>query len=481
MGYTENSKIVPLKRIVTFDPVFLSRIQFAFTVSFHILFPAFTIGLASWLAVLEGLWLKTNKDIYKDLYQLWVKIFAVTFGMGVVSGVVLSYQFGTNWSGFSDKIGNILGPLLGFEVLTAFFLEASFLGIMLFGWDRVSRRMHFVATLIVAVGTIISAFWILSANSWMHTPQGYKVTPGNILYPTDWLAIIFNPSFPYRFLHMTMAAYLTTAFVVGGVAGWYLLKHRYLKHAKVMLSMAMLMAIFVTPLQVILGDLHGLNTLKYQPAKVAAMEGLWETRKEAPLVLFGWPDEKSEQTLYSLAIPSLASLILTHKWEGEVKGLKEWPKEERPPVVPVFWSFRVMVGIGFLMLVTGFLAITLLIRKRLFDSRWFQYWCVAMTPSGFIAVLAGWFVTEIGRQPYVAYGLIRTTEAASPVLGAHIFFSLIAFVIVYAFVFGAGLYYICKLIRKGPRGVDPHDTYGGHGLKKPVLLVPGVKVDTHHV
>lgn len=440
---------------MNFDPVLLSRIQFAFTVSFHILFPAFTIGLASWLAVLEGLWLKTNKNVYQQLYQLWVKIFAVTFGMGVVSGVVLSYQFGTNWSGFSDKVGNVLGPLLGFEVLTAFFLEASFLGVMLFGWGRVSRKMHFTSTVIVAIGTILSAFWILSANSWMQTPTGYKIISGQILYPTDWLSIIFNPSFPYRFLHMITAAYLTTAFAVGGVAAWYLLKNRFLKHAKIMVSMAMLMAVFIVPVQILFGDLHGLNTLKYQPAKVAAMEGLWETKKRAPLVLWGWPDQDKEQTLYSLELPGLSSLILTHEWEGEVKGLKNWPQEERPPVALVFWSFRVMVGIGLLMLLTGFLALGLFYKKRLFDSRWFQYWCIAMAPSGFVAVLAGWFVTEIGRQPYVVYGVLRTSEATSPVLGEHIFLSLLAFVGVYTFVFGAGLYYVFKLIRKGPKTQDP--------------------------
>ncbi len=466
---------------MNFDPVLLSRIQFAFTVSFHILFPAFTIGLASWLAVLEGLWLKTNKNVYQQLYQLWVKIFAVTFGMGVVSGVVLSYQFGTNWSGFSDKVGNVLGPLLGFEVLTAFFLEASFLGVMLFGWGRVSRKMHFTSTVIVAIGTILSAFWILSANSWMQTPTGYKIISGQILYPTDWLSIIFNPSFPYRFLHMITAAYLTTAFAVGGVAAWYLLKNRFLKHAKIMVSMAMLMAVFIVPVQILFGDLHGLNTLKYQPAKVAAMEGLWETKKRAPLVLWGWPDQDKEQTLYSLELPGLSSLILTHEWEGEVKGLKNWPQEERPPVALVFWSFRVMVGIGLLMLLTGFLALGLFYKKRLFDSRWFQYWCIAMAPSGFVAVLAGWFVTEIGRQPYVVYGVLRTSEATSPVLGEHIFLSLLAFVGVYTFVFGAGLYYVFKLIRKGPKTQDPFDTYGGHGLKKPPLLISALELDSEHV
>ena len=322
--------------ILDLDPVMLARIQFAFTISFHIIFPAFTIGLASWLAVVEWRWLKTGNPVYQEIYRMWVKIFAVTFGMGVVSGVVLSYQFGTNWSVFSDKVGNVIGPLLGYEVLTAFFLEASFLGIMLFGWNRVSPRMHFASTVIVAFGTLLSAFWILAANSWMQTPQGYRVGEDGLLYPTDWLQIIFNPSFPYRFAHMILAAYLTTAFVVGGIGAYYLWRRRHVKHARVMFGMAMLMAIFVAPLQPIVGDLHGLNTLEHQPAKVAAMEGIWETERGAALKLFGWPDEAEERTKYAIEIPKLSSLILTHDLDGEVKGLKEWHPEERPPVAVVF-------------------------------------------------------------------------------------------------------------------------------------------------
>ena len=451
-----------------FDPVFLSRIQFAFTISFHIIFPSLTIGLASWLAVVEGLWLKTGDNTYKEIYKLWVKIFAVTFGMGVVSGVVMSYQFGTNWSVFSDRTGNVLGPLLAFEVLTAFFLEASFLGIMIFGWDRVTRGMHFVSTLIVAAGTVVSAFWILSASSWMHTPAGYEILDGNIFHPTDWLGIIFNPSFPYRLFHMITAAYLTTAFFVAGIAGWYFLKKQHLPHARIMLSMAMLMAVFVAPLQIYLGDLHGLNTLKYQPVKVSAIEGIWETEKGASLILFGWPNTLNEVTEYALKIPKLASILLTHSIDGEVKGLKAWPKDERPPVLPVFFSFRVMVGIGILMVLTGLMAIVLYFRKGLFTHKWFHYWCLAMTPAGFIAILAGWFVTEIGRQPYIVYGVMRTAEANSPVLGETVFISLIAFIAVYTFIFGAGIYYIVQLIRKGP---SPRENafYGSHGLKAPPL------------
>ncbi|MGD2271402.1 MAG: cytochrome ubiquinol oxidase subunit I [Desulfobacterales bacterium] len=451
-----------------FDPVLLARIQFTFTISFHIIFPAFTIGLASWLAVLEWRWLKTGNKVYAEIYRMWVKIFAVTFGMGVVSGVVMAYQFGTNWSVFADKVGNVIGPLLGYEVLTAFFLEASFLGIMLFGWNRVSPKMHFAATVIVAVGTLISAFWILAANSWMQTPQGFRIGENGLLYPTNWFQVIFTPSFPYRFVHMIMAAYLTTAFVVGGIGAFYLWRKRHVKHAGVMFGMAMLMAVFVAPLQPIIGDLHGLNTLEHQPAKVSAMEGLWETQRGAALKLFGWPDQQEERTKYTIEIPKLSSLILTHDLNGEVRGLKEWPKDERPPVAWVFWSFRVMVGIGILMVVSGVMAVVLFFRKKLFETRWFQFWCMALTPAGFIAVLAGWFVTEIGRQPYIAYEVLRTSESVSPVIGPNIALSLLAFIITYIFVFGAGSYYILRLIGQGPDTTDK--AYGTHGVGEPPLV-----------
>jgi cytochrome d ubiquinol oxidase subunit I len=450
------------------DPVLLARIQFTFTVAFHIIFPAFTIGLASWLAVVEWRWLKTGNNVYQEVYRMWVKIFAVTFGMGVVSGVVMSFQFGTNWSVFSDKVGNIFGPLLGFEVLTAFFLEASFLGIMLFGWNRVSRKMHFASTIIVASGTLISAFWILSANSWMQTPQGFRLGEHGLLYPTSWLQIIFNPSFPYRFMHMVTAAYLTTAFVVGGIGAYYLYRKLHVSHARVMFGMAMIMAIFVAPFQLVVGDLHGLNTLEHQPAKVSAMEGIWETQRGAALKLFGWPDQDEEKTKYAIEIPKLSSLILTHDLDGEVKGLKEWPKEERPPVAWVFWSFRIMAGLGVLMILTGVIAAILYYRKKLFDTRWFQLWCMALTPAGFIAVIAGWCVTEIGRQPYVAYGVIRTAESVSPVAGPHIAMSLLAFIITYTFIFGAGSYYILRLIAKGPSPEE--EAYGDHGVDEPPLV-----------
>ena len=450
------------------DAELLGRIQFAFTISFHIIFPSFTIGLASWLAVLEGLYLKTNKSVYSELYQFWVKIFAVSFGMGVVSGLVMSYQFGTNWSGFSDKVGNILGPLMAFDVLTAFFLESSFLGIMLFGWGRVSKKMHFAATLAVAFGTLISAFWILSANGWMHTPTGFRIENG-IFYPTDWLAIIFNPSFYYKLPHMVVAAYLTTAFAVLAVGSWYLLRKKFIPHAKVMVAMSSLLIVALAPVQPIIGDLHGLNTLEHQPQKVAAMEGIWENEKGAALRLFALPDEIAETNSYSLEIPKLSSLILTHSLEGEVKGLKSWAKEERPPVKIVFFSFRIMVGIGLLMLFTAIVVAFLFYKKRLFNCPAFFRWGMIMGPSGFIAVLAGWFVTEVGRQPYLVYGLLHRSEGLSPVLGEQVAISLIAFIVVYAFVFGMGIYYIFHLIATGPLQAKKEETFGSHGVTNTVI------------
>jgi cytochrome bd ubiquinol oxidase subunit I len=437
---------------MSFDPVLLARIQFAFTISFHILFPAFTIGLAGYLACVEGLYLKTKDKTYKEIYKFWVKIFAIIFGMGVVSGVVLSYEIGTNWAGFSFQTANVLGPLLGFEVLTAFFLEASFLGIMLFGWNKVSPKMHFASTVIVAIGTLISAFWIIAANSWMHTPSHF-MRIGAVFYPTSWLETIFNPSFPYRFAHMVVATYLTCAFVVCGVSAWLLHKKKSTTHARVMFKMALTFIVIFAPLQIFIGDLHGLNTLKYQPAKVAAMEGIWETERGAALTLFGLPDEESESTKYAIKIPKLASVILTHDENGEIRGLKSFDKSERPPVLPVFFFFRVMVAIGVAMLATGIAAIYLNFRKKLFTTKWFQTWCMLMTPSGFIALLSGWFVTEIGRQPYVVYGFLKTKDAASVLSSEQVMFSLISFVVVYLIIFSAATFYILRLLKKGPEKI----------------------------
>ena len=448
----------------------LSRIQFAFTISFHIIFPAFTIGLASFLAVLEGLYLYTNKKLFLNLYKFWVKIFALSFAFGVVSGIVMSYQFGTNWAELSIRAGNILGPLLGYEVLTAFFLEASFLGIMLFGIGRVSKNMHFASTVIVAVGTLISAFWILSANSWMQTPQGIRIDDNGILLPVSWLDIVFNPSFPYRFIHMIIACYLTTAFVVLGTGAYYILRKKFVNESKVMMIMALSMAILAAPTQIVMGDMHGLNTLKHQPVKVSAMEGLWETEKGAGLKLFGWPDTETETTKYAIEIPKLASLILTHDLDGEVKGLKHWDKSERPPVAIVFFAFRIMVSIGMLMLLTAALGLLLLYRKTLFTNRHYLQFCRLMTPTGFIALLSGWIVTEVGRQPYVIYGILKTKDAISPSINyIQSAISLGCFVLIYTLIFGAGLYYLFKLVEKGPE--EDLEIFGSHSFTKPQPLI----------
>ncbi len=459
--------------MVIFDPLLLARIQFAFTVSFHIVFPAFSIGLASFLALLEWQWLRTNDTNYRDTYQFLIKIFAVVFGMGVVSGVVMSYQFGTNWSVFSDKVSNVIGPLLGYEVLTAFFLEASFLGIMLFGWKKVSPKMHFAATCIVAFGTLISAFWILAANSWMQTPQGFHVGEDGRLFPTHWLTVIFTPSLPYRLAHMLTAAYLTTAFVIGGIGAFYLWHKRHIPQAKIMLGMATLLTALASPMQLFLGDAHGLNTLKYQPAKVAAMEGIWNNEKGAGLRLFAIPDSKNEMNHYELIIPHLTSLILTHHYNGEVKGLKSFEKENRPPIGMVFWAFRIMVGLGFLMIFLSLTSAVQYLRGKLFNSAIMQGFWMLMMPSGFVAVLAGWFVTEVGRQPFTVYGVVRTTESVSPaIIRSEVGLSLLAFVVMYTLVFGAGSYYIIKLIRKGIPVIKDEEPYYKHG--KTASIIEGI-------
>ncbi len=439
-----------------FDPVLLSRIQFAFVMAFHIIFPSFTIGLASWLAVLEARWLYTKEPKYKSLYQFWTNIFAVAFGMGVVSGIVMAYQFGTNWSRFSIVTGNIIGPLMSYEVLTAFFLEAGFLGIMLFGWNRVSPRVHFISTLCVAIGTLISTFWILSANSWMQTPQGYELRDG-VFYAVDWMAIVFNPSFPYRLAHMVIAAFLTTAFVALGVGAWYLINDRFPERAKTMMTMALSMILLAAPLQMFVGDLHGLNVLEYQPAKLAAMEGLWETKQGAPLILFALPDQAAAENRLEIGIPKISSLILTHSLDGEIKGLKEWAPADRPPVFIVFWAFRVMVGIGSLMTLMGFVGAYLYWRGRLFDTRWYLMLCRLTSPLGFVAIIAGGIVAEVGRQPYVVYGVMRTADAVSPVAAGSIGFSMLLYGTAYSLLFVAGAIYIQRILVKGPAQVMEED------------------------
>lgn len=439
------------------DAIELARIQFAFTVSFHIIFPAFSIGLASYLAVLNGLHLWTGRDVYLTLFNYWKKIFAVAFGMGVVSGIVMSYQFGTNWSVFADKAGPVIGPLMGYEVLSAFFLEAGFLGVMLFGRDKVGARAHFLATLMVALGTLGSAFWILSVNSWMQTPQGHAINDVGQFVPVDWWAIVFNPSFPYRLVHMVLAAYLTTALVVGAVGGWHLLRDRAHAGARTMFSMAMGMLVVVAPLQIFAGDLHGLNTLEHQPAKIAAMEGHFEPHPEggAPLILFGIPDAENERVAYKVEIPYLSSLILTHDLTSPLPGLTDFPADERPPVGIVFWSFRVMVALGFAMLGLGLWALVLRLRGTMYDRRWLHRAAIAMGPAGFVAVLAGWITTEVGRQPWTVYGLLSTNDSVAPVEAAAVGASLVAFILIYFTLFGAGTFYILRLMGKRPDGGTP--------------------------
>lgn len=442
------------------DALLLARIQFGFTIAFHIIFPAFSIGLASYLAVLNGLWLRTGKQVYFSLFNYWKKIFAIAFGMGVVSGIVMSYQFGTNWSVFADKTGPVLGPLMGYEVLTAFFLEAGFLGIMLFGRSRVGDKLHMFATSMVALGTFMSAFWILSVNSWMQTPTGFAMNAAGQFIVVDWFAVVFNPSFPYRLVHMVLAAYLTTAFVVGAVGAFHLLRGRAKTGdegvgARTMFSMAMWMAVCVAPLQIVAGDFHGLNTLEYQPAKIAAMEGHFETRKGAPLVLFGLPNAETERVDYAVEIPKLGSFILKHDWDGEIRGLKSWPKDQRPPVAIVFWSFRIMVGIGLAMLAIGLWSLFARYKKQLFEAHWLHRAAVLMGPSGFVAVLAGWITTEVGRQPYTVYGLLTTAQSASNIDAAAVGASLVAFIVVYFVLFGAGTWYIIRLMRQSPQRLEP--------------------------
>ena len=441
------------------DALLLARLQFAFTIIFHIIFPSFTIGLAAFIATLLVRWRMTGEERLRNLAHFWTKIFAVSFAMGVVSGIVLSYQFGTNWSRFSEVAGNVVGPLIGYEVLTAFFLEATFLGIMLFGWKRVSPNLHTLAAILVAVGTSMSAFWILSANSWMQTPAGHEIKNG-IAYPLDWLAIVFNPSFPYRFAHMFTAAYLTTSLVVLSVGARYLYTGRYIEDAKTMMRMGLGMVAVLAPLQLLIGDQHGLNTLHYQPAKIAAMEGHWDGSKPGELVLFAWPNQKAERNDYEIAVPNVASLILTHSFDGLFKGLKDFAPNERPHVATVFFAFRIMVGVGMLMIAIGFIGAFLWWKGRLFDTRWFLRPLTYAWPLGFIAIIAGWTVTESGRQPYLVYNILKTADAVSAVSFGAVLTSLILFVLVYSSVFSMGILYINRLIEKGPAPATTTDEKG---------------------
>ena len=463
------------------DALLLSRIQFGFVISFHILFPAFTIGLASWLAFIEWRWLRTKDDLWRDLYFFWLKIFAVSFGMGVVSGIVMSFQFGTNWAVLSEKAGNILGPLLSYEVLTAFFLEASFLGVMLFGWKRVSDRLHFFATCMVALGTLLSTFWIISANSWMQTPQGFTIDAQGVLQPADWWAIVFNPSFPYRLAHMVLAAFITTCFVIGGVSAWYLRRGVHVDAGKRMLVHAVAFAAIAVPVQIFAGDLHGLNVREHQPVKLAAMEAHWHSEGEGkgvPLVVFAVPNERAERNDYEIAIPQLGSLILTHTLHGEIEPLTAVPRSERPPVKPVFYAFRVMVGLGMLMLLLAFASLWAWKRKALFESKLLLDGWRWLSPAGFVALLAGWYVVEIGRQPYTVYGVLRTADSVSPnIQAAAVLSSLVVYAAVYFFIFGFGIWYLRKLLTIGPVKQPPKHLDGGEKTPARPLSLPDEPVE----
>ncbi len=450
----------------------LSRIQFGLTISFHILFPTLNLGLALFIVFMEAAWLKTKNSLYLTITKFWTKIFALTFGMGVVSGIVMSYEIGTNFAGFSNSAGPVLGALFGYEVLSAFFLEAGFLGIMLFGWDRVGKKTHFAATFLVMLGTAISAFWILSANSWMQTPAGYDFINGKFIV-TNWWQVVFNPSTIPRYIHMMFAAYTTTCFVVAGISAYYLLQSRHIEVARKCFSIALLAAAFIVPIQIFVGDVVGLHVHEYQPLKTAAMEGVWDTQKAAPLVLFAYPDASQEKNLYAVTIPYGASLINTHSLEGELVGLKSVAPNDRPVVDMVFYGFRIMVGIGLLFLLVAWWALYLRWRKQLYKNKWLQRICVVIAPFGFLATLAGWITAESGRQPWAVYGLLRTADAVSHITANQVLTSLIVFIIVYGIVFTGYLIYLFRVIAKGPDDtrVTPQDvlfTYMEKGNKEVV-------------
>jgi cytochrome bd ubiquinol oxidase subunit I len=451
------------------DPEFLSRLQFAWVVGWHVLLPAFTIGLASFIAFLEGAYALTRRDVFLHLSQFWLRIFAVSFGMGVVTGIVMPFQFGTNWSRLSDAAGNVISPLLAYEGLTAFFLEATFLGVLLFGRKLVPPAMHFVAAILVAVGTLSSAFWIIATNSWMQTPVGYEIVDG-LFYPKDWIAIMFSPSLPYRLAHTVSAFYVTTAFVVLGVGAYTVRRGQSPAEGRMMLRLALwFLAIFV-PAQMVLGDLHGVNTLEHQPAKLAAIEGLWNGGRGVPASIIGWPDQAAERNVAEIAIPKLGSLYLTHSWDGEVKGLKDFPPDQRAPVAIVYFAFRIMVGIALVMLATVVAGFYLLWRGRLDDTPWYLKLCQCTVCLGFIAVIAGWTTTEVGRQPWTIYGLMRTADSFSPSLtGANVLLSLILYIIVYLIIFPVGISVMLRFVWRGPAASEEDDApiVGGHS-KSPI-------------
>jgi cytochrome d ubiquinol oxidase subunit I len=438
---------------MTFDPVMLSRIQFAFTAGFHILFPTLSVGLALFLAIIEGRWLMTGDKLYLRIYQFWRKLFALTFGMGIVSGVVLSYVLGANFGPFIQKAGSVIGTFFLYEVLVAFFVEAGFLGVMLFGWDKVSPKQHYFATLMVMLGSLISSLAIMAANTWMQTPAGFQVIDGQYVVDS-WWNVIFNPSYISSALHMVFASYLTTSFVIAGVSAWYLLQNRQVEISKFCFKFALMAAVGLSTAQIFLGDHLGLRVHRMQPLKTAAIEGIWDTQKGAPFLLFAIPDDKLEKNHFPIGIPKVASLLNTHSLEGELKGLKSVPRKDRPSAFIPFFAFRLMVGIGFLLTAISFYAAWLQWKGQLFKQRWFYWVCVLASPLGFIATLSGWLVTEVGRQPWVIYGWMRTTEAASELLSRQVLATLFMLFVVYSIIFSFYLIYFFRTIQKGPDDVS---------------------------
>jgi cytochrome d ubiquinol oxidase subunit I len=447
-----------------FNVEMLSRLQFAFTMSFHIIFPSFSIGIVTFLVVMEGLWLKTKNSLYYQIIRFWTKIFALTFGMGVVAGIVMEFQLGTNWAGFSKQVGSVLGPLFIFEVLSAFFIEAGFVGILIFGWNKVGEKLHYLATIMVTLGVSLSAYWILSANSWMQHPVGFEIVNGKFI-ATNWLSIMFNAYTLPRFIHMLFSAYLATSFVIISISAYYLLRNRYIDFSKKCLSSAIIVVMLIIPLQIFVGDMAGVNVYEQQPLKTAAIEGVWDTTKGAPLLLFALPSNAEQKNLFEIGIPYGASLINTHSLDGEIVGLKSVAPENQPEAWIVFYSFRVMVGIGLLMLLYALSAVFMLLRKKLYDSKKMLYISQFMAPMGFIAIVTGWFTAEVGRQPWAVYNLIRTSDAVSHVSTHDVMVSFGLMIVIYGIIFGYFyFYFLDKTIKKGPEDTEVLQSFGflGH-------------------
>lgn len=433
------------------DLILLSRLQFAVTTAFHILFPTFTIGMAVYLVIVEALWLKTKDEMYYRMYRFWVKIFAVHFAVGVVTGIILEFEFGTNFARFSQFVSNVFAPLMAYEGMTAFFLEAGFLGIMLFGWKRVPAAVHFLSTAMVALGATLSAFWIMAANAWMQTPAGYAIVDGQMVVTSFW-EVIFNPAFPTHLSHMLLASYETAAFAVAGISAWFLLQGRYTDFYRRSLAIALILAAVLAPLQAVIGDFRGLNVAEHQPAKLAAMEGHWETNTQggAAFRVFAIPDMEAEKNHFEITVPNALSLLLTHSLDGKIAGLKDFPKEDRPNALITYWSFRVMVAIGFLFVFLALWAGWLWFRKRLFDTPLFLKALVAAQPLGFVAVIMGWITAEVGRQPWVVYGVMRTSDGVSPVPAMNVAWSLCIFLLLFAVLGASYFHYILKILTNGP-------------------------------